>query len=599
MKKSIFWAVAIPTIAVCIILFLTSSGEIGQEENAGYIFSNDWLNKRNLYVFGSPPPDYLRSVNATGVVWEPYGKEYVDNIHDNGFKACSGPGMISSIVTDNQILRETAHCVDINGNPAYFSSGMYYMCHNNPEWQEFLESKLMEYADIGVDAIHIDETGAVGDLSSSGFCHYCMAGFRSYLAQHYSAEELRDKFGIEDVASFDYRTYLLSHGAQSAWQDPSQELLGAYFRFQYSSKCALVGDLIQNTRSYAGRDILFSANTYGLFTDHQIYMPYLDFAVFEMSMRPLPEGKHFARYLLGDAMAPPKPLVAFPGPDDWTSLSEDNWWLWRHWLAEAYACGGSFLLPYDAYTYGGDRYTLPADKISPYTKFISNNPRYYENISRVAKAAVLFDFRSQFNGWVPATAWMAWDSFENMGRDLQEAHIPFEVVYVGDGEFVDKPITLGDLEKYSVVAIPGHCHLDAATENLFDQYTQFGGHVVRADSIPEGSDLVTEIRNTGVDLGLETNASEDLSVMVYGRENSLLVHLVNYSYDRITRDFTPQTQIEITIIIPTNVDLTGKTLKLLSPDTEQETILEYTVQDDEVTFTIASVHVYSIASFES
>ena len=596
MKKIVILAVAILVIAGVVVLYHSFEGGV-THENVGYTFSRDWLNKNNIYVFGTPPLDYLSAVNATGATWALYGQNYVDNLHNNGFKVCSGPGMISALVTDNQSLRESAHCMDINGNPAYWSSGVYSMCHNNPAWQELLKDKIEEHVDVGVDVIHIDETGAVGDLSSSGFCDYCMVGFRSYLAQRYSAVELRDNFGIDNIDSFNYRTYLQSNGAQSAWGDPNQSLLAAYFRFQYSSKSALIQELIQHAREYAGRDILFSANTYRLFVDHQIYVSYLDFAVFELPMGPLPEGKHFMTYLLGEAMAPSKPFVAFPGPDDWASLSQEDWWLWRHWVAEAYACGGSFLLPYEAYAYGEERYTLPADKISPYTNFISTHSSYYENVSRVAKVSVLFDFRSNFNGWAPATAWQAWDNIGDICRALQEAHISFEIVYVGDNEFIDKPISLSDLEKYSIVVVPSYYQLAATTTDLLNQYTSMGGKIMWSDNIPNGSDLIAEITGAGVDLGLETNASRDLSIMVYERENSLFVHLINYSYDNSAHDFTPQTQIEITLTIPANVNLTGKTLRLLSPDTD-ETTLEYTVQNDKVTFTVPSVHEYSIASFE-
>jgi hypothetical protein len=86
--------------------------------------------------------------------------------------------------------------------------------------------------------------------------------------------------------------------------------------------------------------------------------------------------------------------------------------------------------------------------------------------------------------------------------------------------------------------------------------------------------------------------------MAYKKDNSLLLHLINYDYDYSTHDFTPQTQIEITLTIPGNVDLTGKTLRLMSPDAGQETTLEYTIRENRVTFVVPSIHEYSIASFE-
>jgi len=148
------------------------------------------------------------------------------------------------------------------------------------------------------------------------------------------------------------------------------------------------------------------------------------------------------------------------------------------------------------------------------------------------------------------------------------------------------------------VVVPSYYQLAAMTTDLLNQYSLAGDKIVWSDNTPEGSDLVAEVKGTDVDLSLETNASRDLSMMVYERENSLLVHLINYSYDNGARNFTPQTNIEVTLTIPANVNLTGKTPRLLSPDAEQETILEYEIQGGKVTFTVPSVHEYSIASFE-
>jgi hypothetical protein len=598
-KKIIVVAIVVIIMAVVSLpLLLRNLMEEGVASE--YTFSNDWLKKGNIYVYFEPPLDYLRTVNATGVTWSVYysgfndsDKAYVDELHRNGFKVSSNFPTVQANITENQDLREIAHCVDVNGNPISFSGNQYAMCGNNPAWQEFLKSRIKEHIDGGADAIQIDEIG-----TSDCLCDYCVGVLNSYLSSHYSATQLHDLFGIDNIDSFNYRTYLLEKGAQNVWDDPNQNLLSAYFMSQYLSRVAFIHELIQYAREYAGRDILFSGNTYGLRPDQQIYVPDLDFMVFEMPIGYLPEGKQFTTYLLGEALAPSKPLVGFPDIFVLASISQDDWWLWRHWLAEAYASGGSFLLPYQAYTYGGGQYTLPADRISPYTNFISSHSDYYENVFRLAKVALLHDLNSTLRNQARGRAWAAWDNFESIGRALQGAHIPFEVVYAGDGEFVDKPITMSDLEKYSVVVIPDYYDLDVETNNLLDQFVQQGGRVVRADNIPDGSDLVAEIRGTSVDLGLETNASEDLSMMIYERENSLLIHLINYSYDNRARDFTPQTQIEITITIPTDVSLTGKTLRLMSPDAGQETTLEYTIRENRVTFVVPSIHEYSIASFE-
>jgi len=76
-----------------------------------------------------------------------------------------------------------------------------------------------------------------------------------------------------------------------------------------------------------------------------------------------------------------------------------------------------------------------------------------------------------------------------------------------------------------------------------------------------------------VDVGFETNASSSLSIMVYQKDDSFILHFVNYDYDYEWHDFKPQTQIRITLKFPSNVNLSGKTLKLMSPDVEQTATL--------------------------
>jgi len=565
-----------------------------------YVFNNDWLDKRNIYVFGTPPLDYLKMTKATGVTFSvyysglnDYDKNYVDELHRNGFKVCSNFPTVQAKITDNQSLREIAHCVDINGNSMGFFGDQYAMCGDNHLWQEFLKNRIKEHIDGKADAIHIDEIGTNDEC----FCDDSIAAFNSYLSSHYSATQLHDLFGIDNIDSFNYRIYLLEKGAKSIWDDPNQKLLSEYFTFRYLNRVSFIRELIQYARDYAGRDILFSGNTYGLRPDQQIYIPYLDFVVFEMPIGFLPEGKHFTIYLLGEALSPSKPVIGFPDIFVLAKISKDDWWLWRHWLAEAYACGGSFLIPYNSYVLGGGAYNVPLDKLSAYTDFISSHQSYYENVSRISKVALLHDLHSTLTNQVKWRAWAAWDNFVKTGQALQEAHILFDIIYKGDSEFVNKPITLNDLEKYSVVIIPGYYDLDAATESLLKQYSQKGGHIVETGDTLDSSNLIAKIRNASVNSGLETNAPSNLGIMVYKKNDSLLLHFINYDYNNQTHDFIPKNQITITLAIPDNINLTGKTLRLLTPDTNEKTI-NYTVQGNKIKFTIPDIYEYLIASFE-
>lgn len=577
------------------------------EEEFPYTFAREWLKKGNVWVFDEPPLEYLREVGATGTVWSVYfagvnehDKEYVNRLHRNGSVVCSGPPTAQSNTTDNEQLKGEACERDIYGQLIHFLGlEQCTMCGNHPLWREFLMKRFEEHVLGGVDAILIDEIGDTGK-----FCDRCMEVFNSYLAEKYTPEQLRSLFGIENILSFNYRLYLLEHGATDYWGDPNPLLQLEYLKAKRLARVKFIGELVAHTKQVAGREVLMSGNLYGLYPDEIIYLPYLDFVIFEMSITsptgsftlPLP-GKHLTTYLLGEAAAPDKPFTGFPDVFDLAGLSEEEWWLWRCWLAEARSCGASFLLPYQAYTHGGGSYTIPADKISPYTRFFAEHPQYYENLERVATVAVLYDLHSTLVNRYTWMANLAWESFENVGLVLQDAHLPFEVVYRGDGEFMQEPLTLEKLQEYRVVVIPRYYDLDAEVENLLSLYSSGGGRVVRCDTLSSDSLLVPTLRGTGVDLGVETDAPSDLGMMLYRGGDSLLLHLLNYRYDRGRRDFSDLADLTFTLTLPEGVSLEGKTLKLVSPDAAEQ-VLEFRLENGKATFTVPVLHCYSVVSFE-
>ncbi|TDA32047.1 MAG: hypothetical protein DSO03_03610 [Hadesarchaea archaeon] len=610
--KKILSAVAISIVVLLSTVLVLHLGQKPSEESP-YLFTRDWIGKGNLWVFDQPPLAYLRELGATGTAFSvyyhgfnEYDWDYVKTLHRHGFKVTANLPLGQGTTTENMQLREEAAKRDIHNNPIFLLGleGLYNMCGNHPLWREFLMNRIAEQARGGVDGILLDEPGDLGDC----FCDHCMQAFNHYLADHYSPGELQHLFGIADLSSFNYREYLLAHGGSHWWDDPNQQLQTAYLQFRYSERVKFIGELIQHARQAAGWELPVTANVYGLEPNHQIFVPLLDFVIFEMPLtlevhpnmphlRPRP-GKHFTTYLLAEALDPEKSFSAFPDVFELLHLSEDEWWLWRQWLAEARALGASFMIPYQAYVYGGERsYTLPADRISPYIRFFAEHPQYYENLERIAKIALLYDLHSTLINQYTWRTCPAWESFENLGLMLQEAHLPFEVVYRGDGKFVKKPLTLEGLEKYSVVVVPRYYDLDQDTLNLLQQYSAGGGLVLKCDDLADDSQLIPTLKGLKIDFGLETNASQDLSLVAYRGKDSLLVHLINYRYNRQALDFSDLTNIRVTLTLPEGLTLEGKTLKILSPD-EGELTLDFIPEGGRVTFTLPRLHCYSVASFE-
>ncbi|MEM2679542.1 MAG: hypothetical protein QXU01_03905, partial [Candidatus Hadarchaeales archaeon] len=147
------------------------------------------------------------------------------------------------------------------------------------------------------------------------------------------------------------------------------------------------------------------------------------------------------------------------------------------------------------------------------------------------------------------------------------------------------------------IIIPKDYDLDQDFLNILQQYSASGGIVIRRDNLADDSQIVSELRRLGIDLGVETNATDALSLIIYRRGDSLLIHMINSRYDLQARDFSSLTNVEITLTIPDGVTLDGKLLRVVSPDSDNIT-LGFVIQDGKVKFTLPYLHCYSVAFFE-
>lgn len=428
---------------------------------------------------------------------------------------------------------DAAACRDVQGRPIDFGAGIpiYLACHNNPDWRLFLERRVVDQVAGGPDVIQIDETaGNASRLDVACLCQWCVKGFGDYLASRYSAAELKSRYGIGDILSYDYAAYLRSVGASGPAWDPNPELRREFFRFQLETRLGQLRSLKQAAEEAArgrpgaaGEALLWSANLYNFHPIQQVFAGLVDIIPFEMPIERLPAGKCVPTYLLGRAAAPGKVLVGFPDIFVLAQHSPADNVLWSHWLYEAWAAGVSFLLPYEAFTAGGGSFTLPAEAIADATAFLRSNAAYYEATRPVARVAVLWDLGKALFDWEDPAA----QDFSGIGRALYEAHVPYQVVWTGDGDLVGRGLKLEDLEGYDVVVVPRGYGQAPPVAAALDAYQARGGRLIREAT---AATVVAAVRGTGLDLGLSTDAGEDVGALAWQHGTSLVVHLINYAY---------------------------------------------------------------------
>jgi hypothetical protein len=98
------------------------------------------------------------------------------------------------------------------GQDGYGIGGMheYWACLRNPDWQKVLKAWVKRGIDRGVDGYI-----AYYFYKHNCHCEHCQAEFRAYLKEQYSAEVLKTKFEIADVASQKF-------AEMAYWHDPKE-----------------------------------------------------------------------------------------------------------------------------------------------------------------------------------------------------------------------------------------------------------------------------------------------------------------------------------------------------------------------------------------
>jgi lysophospholipase L1-like esterase len=106
--------------------------------------------------------------------------------------------------------------IDADGKPivnnSYHIGGMheYWACLNNPNWRKVLKAWTKHGIDAGVD-------GFIANYFYRHDCHcrYCVAGFKKYLADRFTPEQLKQQFAIDNLATHHFAEIV-------GWHDPKE-----------------------------------------------------------------------------------------------------------------------------------------------------------------------------------------------------------------------------------------------------------------------------------------------------------------------------------------------------------------------------------------
>jgi hypothetical protein len=630
-----------------------------------------------LYVFGKADSGTLSMLNKTeaDVAYRAlltFG-DSVDTVHTNWagkssfIEKCHAMGVQVVALISASIMQRDQFSLDFINSTAtrncngdiilqYQSDvGTYYYhgCLNHEAWREHLFEVAKVGIDMGVDGIEFDEP-AHWWWTGECYADECLNQFKQYLANKYSAQDLQTEFGISNITDFSFRDYLSQKNLTAVSEQDrlrgTDPLGRQYYLFELTSLAEHFGQLtsmVKNyTRQHYNRELTVVANQFEMKNDVVPFCPYVDSFSIGTVLRIWYTDKLGPPYhtaspyvLIARAINETKQPVVFVD-DDYVHahVTSD---VAKTLIGETYAFGGFCFLPYhstDAATLG------PTETIAEYGQFVKQNEELLGAAQPLCNVGLFVSYTEMLWEYVPSM----YDSIYGACQILTDAHIPFNVIFSGDGEVLQDHLTLADLMKYDVIYLPHSPTLSDRQVQLLRDYVAQGGKLlftgacglmdsnrnyrgypfedlvglpnvkyikweddVWGDWTPyrdyEATKNATmrmqvlEAIKSLVSLPLETNSSATVSVNpCYQPEHGrLLIKLVNRDYNSAEDRLIPQKNIDIRVKLPEGFNVTGAKAFCCSPDVALNNVeLSVSVSNGFVEFTVPELDSFTVVSLQ-
>jgi hypothetical protein len=376
-----------------------------------------WFEQRSAEIHRRGPK-VVGHFNVTFLVGEPGGddgprgffKFYRDLWDDKelGPRPVADPLALMARNADGSPMASKTYSI---GNMREFTA-----CLNNPHWRAVLKAWARRGIERGVDGYMINYF-----YRHNCLCEHCQAGFRRHLAEHFTPQQLRDRFGIGELNTHRFSQIV-------GWHDPKEStpLRREMLRWsQISCKEAFEDVFVRYARSLRPDLLLAQWNHLGDFAqisgDERCLLPgelwgrdedYLWYSTggaacfTDLAAGILGEGTLQARYIRGAFDNKPFTL----GKYESTRL--------RVAIAELAANGGA---PMGFYTPFKD--PVARQEIDRYYRFLDQNDGIYRSNRSHAEVLLLFPRQKVHAGDVGAV-----EAFRKLGKSLLDQHVLFDVL---------------------------------------------------------------------------------------------------------------------------------------------------------------------------
>lgn len=511
-----------------------------------------WFEKRNsdIHQRGARVVGHF---NTTFLVGEPEGKtgprgffKFYKELWDEkelGPKPVADPLALLAKNADGTPMASTQYSI---GQMREFTA-----CLNNPHWRAVLKAWAKRGIERGVDGFMINYF-----YRHNCLCEHCQSGFRSYLGEQFTPEQVRERFAIADLKGHQFTELV-------GWHDPKQStpLRREMLRWsQISCKRAFDEVFVQYARSLKPGLVLGQWDHLGDFNqingDERCMLPgnlwgrdedYLWYstgaAAFftDLAEGFLGDATLQARYIRGAFDNKPYTLGKYESTRTRTSIAE---------LAANGGAPMGFYTPF--------KNEMARQEMVRYYRFLEKHDALYRGNRSHAEVVLLYPRSKVHEGQLEAL-----DAFKELGKKLLDQHVLFDVL-------PDDRITSAQRASYRAVLEPG-------------------------TPLPAG------LSQFKAPMTVRVSASRPKT----GREITL--HFVNYNREEPKmkksagagiKDEKPIAVegVEVDLALPKGANVTG--LTVFSPEEPDETHVKFGINEGRIQFTMPKFLVYGVARLQ-
>ncbi len=504
------------------------------------------------YALESPAPEFIKKTGASVAIRGSLAPQVVEELRQEHLKIIPlWPGLYAVSMNDvdwykqefNLDLKEDYPCRQIDGSPVP-SRQVLRVCRTlfKEKHKALLKQLLKQFIlKEGLAGLMLDELTLYSTKPDYNMDDQTMEAFRQWLLNSLSAKEIQT-IGIEDISTFNYRAYLQNANASSVWQDPNPHLRFLFRLFLLKEAQVDLADIVSFIRAQKEPPFTLAGNAYFLTPESQVFIKDVDLLCFEAGL--FKEGAFRSNtgiendllptsYLrLAHALAPKKLAVISPSIFDLAYLEDHHdEALLPLLIAEAFAAGAHFLLPYQAYTSNGRfSFSAKAEDIAPYTQFSMFHRHLFEKGQFLREIGVVFD-------WEKALAYPDYlIRFLELLSELERAHYNFGVLYCGKAGFIDQFSSPQEGASYRALITENTG--SACNKELADNASKL---IAVENYGPQNVQVIKEeVGPPWLDL-----QDESVSAFLYRREDGYLLVLVNRDYQRETHQVIPKQGLKL------------------------------------------------------